>query len=86
MSDRCEYTRVRGMNQSEHEESVIKGFIVRRKRDRMLSLPGNPKRRRKVLDRLYHFHDLDERFVVPVPPGHQTPAGRRRGPTVQEEA
>lgn len=63
------------MNQSEHEESLVKAFIVPRKRDRMLSLLANPKRRRTILDALYHFGDLDDRFVVPVPPRHQTPGG-----------
>jgi hypothetical protein len=63
------------MNQSEHEESVVKAFVVPRKRDRMLSMLANPKRRRKALDALYHFRDLDDRFVVCVPPGRQTPVG-----------
>ena len=61
------------MNQSEHEESLVKAFIVPRKRDRMLSLLANPRRRRTVLDALYHFGDLDDRFVVPVPCRHHTP-------------
>ena len=63
------------MNQSEHEESLIKAFVVPRKRDRVLSLLVNPKRRRTFLDALYHFRDLDDRYVVPVPPRHQNPEG-----------
>lgn len=61
------------MNQAEHEESVVKAFIVRRKRDRMLFQLANPKRRRTGLDALYDFRDLDDRFVVPVPPHQQSP-------------
>lgn len=75
MSDQGEYTRVRSMNQSEHEESVVKAFVVPRKRDRMLSLLANPKRRRTALNALYHFRDLDDRFVLPLPPRHHTPEG-----------
>ena len=63
------------MTQSEHEESVIKAFVVPRKRDRMLSLLANPKRRRKALNTLYHFGDLDDRFVVSVEPRQQTAEG-----------
>lgn len=63
------------MNQSEHEESVVRAFVVSRKRDRMLSFLGNPKKRRAALDTLYHFGDLDDRFAEPIPPRHQTPAG-----------
>ncbi len=63
------------MNQSEHEESLVKSFVVPRKRDRIVSLLANPRRRRVVLDTLYHFGDLDDLFVVPVPPPHQNPDG-----------
>ena len=57
------------MNQSEHEESLVKSFVVPRKRDRILWVLAHPKKRRTILDALYHFNDLDERFMVPVPPG-----------------
>ncbi len=63
------------MNQSEQEESVVRAFVVLRKRERMLSLLANPKRRRQALNELYHFGDLDDRFVVPVEPRRQTPEG-----------
>jgi hypothetical protein len=63
------------MNQSEHEESLIKAFIVPQKRDRWLSLIGSPKRRRTFLEALYHFRDLDERFAARVPVGSDTPSG-----------
>lgn len=63
------------MNQSEHEESLVKTFVDSRKRDRMLWLLADAKRRRTALETLYHFHDLDDRFVVHVPPGFHTPEG-----------
>lgn len=75
MPDRDGFSRVRSMNQSQHEESLVKAFIVTRKRDRMLSLLANPKRRRTVLEALYHLRELDERFVEPIPPNDQTPEG-----------
>jgi len=46
----------------EHEESIIKTFIVAEKQDRYIGLLSNKKRRAKVLDALNHCHDLDPRF------------------------
>lgn len=63
------------MNRLEHEDGLIKAFVVSRKRDRMLSLLGNPKRRRAALDALCHFGDLDERFAESIPRGQQSPEG-----------
>ncbi|MEK6677184.1 MAG: hypothetical protein AABZ47_16215 [Planctomycetota bacterium] len=63
------------MNQSEHEASLINAFIVPQKRGRILSLLRNPKRRQTVLDEIYHFRDLDERFVVALPSHNRTPEG-----------
>ena len=48
------------------EEATIRAFVNSTKRDRLLTLLGNPKRRRKVLDALNHFDDWDERFAQPV--------------------
>ncbi len=64
------------MNQSEHEEAMVKAFIVPSKRERWLYLLTNPKRRRTALDALYHFHDRDDRFVIRWPPRHDTSANR----------
>ncbi len=61
------------MNQSEHEESLVRAFVIPRKRERMLMLLANPKRRGTALNALYHFRDLDDRFVVPIKPCDQTP-------------
>ena len=46
------------------EEALIRAFVIKAKRDRLVELLSNPKRRRKATATLAHFHDLDPRFVV----------------------
>ena len=48
------------------EEATLRAFVASSKRDRLLTLLGSPKRRRKVLDALNHFDDWDERVALPV--------------------
>jgi hypothetical protein len=48
---------------TEHEEKVIRAFIVPNKRDRYLSLFGTKKGRKKLTARLDHNHDLDSRSL-----------------------
>ena len=62
------------MKQIEHEKSLVRAFVVSNKRDRIMSLLASD-RRQTVLDSLYHFHDLDDRFVEAIPPSLQTPHG-----------
>lgn len=51
-----------------HEESIVRAFFIREKRDRYLSQLGGNKRA-KSLNALNHLHDLDERWVTPVASG-----------------
>ncbi len=51
----------------DHEEQVIKAFILKEKRDRYLSFLKNRKRRKEALDRLNHCKDFDERFIKWLP-------------------
>jgi hypothetical protein len=57
-----------------HEHSLISAFIVSEKRARILESLDHPKRRRKFLDTLYHFRDLDPRWIQPIPAGEHTPS------------
>jgi hypothetical protein len=43
----------------EHEEAFVSAFIVPHKQARYSQLLPNPKRRRKLLDRLNHSDDVD---------------------------
>jgi hypothetical protein len=58
--------------QGEHEEPLVRAFVVRPKQERMIDLLAKPKRRRDVLLTLAHFHDLDPRFAVRVPDAQQS--------------
>jgi hypothetical protein len=51
----------------EHEAAFIRAFIAPTKRERLVELLGKPKRRRDVLSTLYHFADLDPRFIRSIP-------------------
>ena len=54
---------------NEHETGFVSAFIIPERRERYLSLLGNPKRRGKVLNRLNHSQDIDFSVARPVPPG-----------------
>jgi hypothetical protein len=49
------------------EEALIRTFVVKSKRNRLVELLASPKRRIDVTSTLAHFHDLDSRFVVALP-------------------
>ena len=48
------------------EEATLRTFVVAAKRDRLLTLFGSPKRRKRACDVLNHFDGWDERFAQPV--------------------
>ena len=48
------------------EEATLRAFVVAAKRDRLLTLFGNPKRRRQALNVLDHFDGWDKRFAQPL--------------------
>jgi hypothetical protein len=58
---------------SEHEEAFVNAFIVREKRQRYRDFLAGP-RRRKVLSRLNHVLDLDERFSTRLHDTHPASA------------
>jgi hypothetical protein len=58
-----------------HEESLIRAFVAQGKRERLLKLLATPKGRRKLVDQLAHFYDLDPRFAHRIPPNEQTVEG-----------
>ena len=59
----------------DHEVAFVRAFIVAAKQERLVELLAKPKRRRDVLRTLYHFRDLDRRFMTKVPPAEQTASG-----------
>ena len=59
----------------EHEAAFIRAFIIAAKQERLVELLAKPKRRRDVLRTLYHFKDLDPRFMTQVPSAQQTASG-----------
>lgn len=66
------------------EEALIRSFVVKPKRDRLIEFLSSRKQRRKATTTLAHFHDLDPRFIVRLPPDEQSPesiarALRQRG-------
>jgi len=54
----------------EHEESLIRAFVRRERRPRLLELLGSSKGRAKLRASLAHFRDLDMRFAHLVPPSN----------------
>lgn len=56
----------------EHETAVVDAFIVPSKQDRIRELLSKPKRRRGVLESLYHQAPLDPRCMSRVPPADQS--------------
>ena len=48
------------------EEATLRTFVVAAKRDRLLTIFGSPKRRKRATDTLNHFADWDARFARPV--------------------
>ena len=51
----------------EHEQAMVKAFIIIRKQQRWLDFLADPKRRKDILRTLPHLKDLDERFLLRVP-------------------
>jgi hypothetical protein len=56
--------------QTEHEEALIRAFILPKRQRRYLELLPKPERRPDVTRELAHFKHLDMRFAVPIPPSH----------------
>jgi hypothetical protein len=56
-----------------HEQELIKAFIVPSKRQRYLDLVSKPKTRKKFLLELAHFKSLDSRYFLAIPASKQHP-------------
>jgi hypothetical protein len=54
---------------NKHEIGFVSSFIIPERRERYLSLLGDPKRRGKLLNRLNHSQDVDLSLARPVPSG-----------------
>jgi hypothetical protein len=52
---------------NENEEAIIRAFITPARRARWLEFLASAKRRPRILDRLNHCRDLDERFATQLP-------------------
>lgn len=59
--------------QQDHEAAFVRAFVIPAKRERLLELLPNPKRRPSILGTLHHFRDLDPRFANLIPPPKQFP-------------
>jgi hypothetical protein len=51
-----------------HEEAVIKAFILPQRQQRYLEFLSNQKKRGKFTSDLAHFKALDSRYIVSIPP------------------
>jgi len=68
----------------DEEEALIRAFVAKPKRERLIEFLSSQRHRHKAIATLAHFHDLDPRFVVKLPPHQHDPesvrdALRRRG-------
>jgi len=52
---------------NEHEETFVRAFIASARRARWLESLASSKRRQRLLDRLNHCQDLDERYTTLLP-------------------
>jgi hypothetical protein len=57
-----------------HEEELIRAFILPHRRERFLEMIAKPKKRAKLLTQLSHFKALDPRFTIAIPPNRQNPS------------
>lgn len=58
--------------QPEHEEALVRAFLLSAKQQRWLELLKKPKRRADVLRALAHFYDLDARYALSIPAAEQS--------------
>lgn len=62
----------------EEETELIRAFVITARRERLIELLANPKRRRRATSTLAHFHHWDPRWVVALRPDDQSPAAIQR--------
>lgn len=56
---------------AEHEEWLVRAFILPQRRERYLEMIARPKRRQIFTESLAHFKHLDMRFALRIPPHQQ---------------
>jgi hypothetical protein len=61
-------------NSANHEDALIRAFIPPHRQERFLEIIAKPKKRAKLLTQLYHFDDLNPKFMVAIPPSQQNPS------------
>jgi len=54
-----------------HEEAVVRAFIIRKRQERYLEFLSNPTRRDKFISELAHFKALNPKCLVGIPPSQQ---------------
>lgn len=54
-----------------HDEAVIKAFVVSVRQNRYLEFVKNPKNRKKFTSQLPHFNYLNAKFVIGIPGNQQ---------------
>jgi hypothetical protein len=52
---------------TEHEEAIVRAFIASARRSRWLESLASSKRRPRMVDRLNHCQDLDDRYTTMLP-------------------
>ena len=55
-----------------HEEELVRAFVLPARRERYLEFVRIPKKRAKFIAQLPHFKHLDPRFVLNIPSNQQT--------------
>ncbi len=61
----------------DHEEAVVRAFILPTKRDRYLEFLTRPQGRTKFIAELAHFKHLNPKFAFRIPGGQRNPASLR---------
>lgn len=61
--------------QLQHEQALIRAFVIPKRQERYLELLSKPRRRYDATREFAHFKHLDMRFAVPIPPSQQNPSG-----------
>ncbi len=57
-----------------HEEAVVKAFIIPVRQERYLEFLESPKKRTKFIAQLAHFKHLNPKFIVGIPGNQQNPS------------
>jgi hypothetical protein len=61
-----------------HEEELVKAFILPARQERYLEFLKTPKKRAKFIDQLAHFKHLNTQFAFSVPGNQRNPASLLR--------